>query len=198
MTKKKASQALQAIPIPQAQVAGAALSVAEKVKEAASRPIFSRHTTKRWDPEAEEWVPFERETELNVTPAAIVAVPVAAVGVAVALFVSGLEATPTSVPVQVPNPEHERWKREGGAEPPSFIGPRPPREAEPPKFINDPSGRTKTRIAVVKRPRSLIRWGRDGGGLPGVEDASIPGAVAGWLIGGPVGGLIGAIFGPRK
>src|SRR3990167_3309544 len=111
MTKKKASQALQAIPIPQAQVAGAALSVAEKVKEAASRPIFSRHTTKRWDPEAEEWVPFERDTEINVTPAALVAVPAAVAVGAVALFFSRLQVEPVGgVPVQVPNPEYERWK----------------------------------------------------------------------------------------
>lgn len=144
--------------------AGAAITVAEKVKAAAQRPIYSRSTVEVWDADNEEWVPASREKSIEITPAALVALPVAAVAASVALHVSGLQIEPVteSVQTQVPNPAYEQWKKDNSAL--DRLDPRIRRfeTAEranyvepPPKTLPGPVVEMR-KFKLTKRPRFIV------------------------------------------
>lgn len=64
----------------------------KKAADILTTPIWGRTTTMVWDLEEEEWVPDTQERSVSVTPAAVLAVGAAAVGIGGALWLMGARA----------------------------------------------------------------------------------------------------------
>lgn len=184
------------------KAAEAAAGVGAGLVKAATTPIISRKKLAIWNDEEERWIPVERETEVNITPAAVGTV---VVGGAVALYATGLALKPRQVPrkVKVSNPAYESWQNQPPHVTDTLLINGQIQRIEsgrsltpPPKeiLVDDPTGATHTKLAIVSRPRGLLYRGDDS--TPSAPAESGPASdTALFLLFGPLGLALSRLFG---